>query len=609
MYCVKTVEQSSPVKVLYQSTWLIANTVRFQELTICERAVLKAPEGKVLTLTVDGVGCPIAPGTYRGDVVLTVSEPYAMGPGGLMRLNRITRDFQCAAVIEDGVLREAKCVPELLHGGSIDGACAQGLTIASTAESYNGIVVAGKSKYTVKDVKVDFEGFGDNDFLGVGAAVTAVDDAEVLIEDCNFTFSGVTRCAVHSAGHSSVHVKNCKIQNISPDSDWLGDFSWQIDLRGTNRLMQLADCANVVYENCDLKTNGWGICSIDGTDESIKMHIKDCRLELSGPRSHGYGAFCIGENEVVFENSRIDVNGYPLLMMGMEGLGHAVMDGCRVKGNRFGVAIFGDDDSVLDIKNTDFKTDKSTICIKGSATVINVENSTMKPGNGTILQLMDTEESGMDVSKYFVPVGVEDVALEDRDVTAVSPTEDVTLNITGCDLTGSFYNSTTNIRAYKNSLMGGRGAFHDTVVGVMEPPPGGKMPEFVPPLIIRHHGDDLRGPKNLGLNLVDTKVTGVISSATQAYRPGVRTIDADNRAELSNVTQTAAPTVNNGVVVSLDEDSEWTVTGTSYITGLVLAPGAQIRGAEGKAVSMTVDGAPTELAPGTYSGKIVITVA
>ena len=77
---------------------------------------------------------------------------------------------------------------------------------------------------------------------------------------------------------------------------------------------------------------------------------------------------------------------------------------------------------------------------------------------------------------------------------------------------------------------------------------------------------------------------------------------------LGGLTNTPAPTVNNGVIVSLDRTSRWTVTGTSYITALELAPGAVIEAAAGKALTATLDGTEIALAPGRYAGKIVLTV-
>ena len=610
MYHTKIIDRNSKETTFYQSTWLITETVRYTKLHICERAVLKSPEGTFLTLTVNGVGRDIKPGTYQGDVVLSVTNAYAMGPHGLMKANQISRDFHTAVVLEDGKVAEDKCVAALLADGSVTGEKVEGLTLYSNEECFNGILVTGDTECVIKDVTVGFEGFGDNDFLGVGSAVAAIDHSKVTIEDCDFTVNGVTRCAIHAGGDSHVTVRNTRVTNQSPDTHWLGSFTWQLGVRGSNRLVQLRDNANVTYDNCDLKSNGWGVCSIDGTWESCRLVIKDSRMELSGPRSHGYGAFCIGENEVIFDNCDVKVNGYPLMLMGMEGLGKSTIQNSRIRGRHFGVFVVSDDNSVLDIKGSDFVTGKSALCIKGSSTIINVEKTSMKPGNGTIVQLMDTEESGMNVSAFHVPVGVEDTAMPERDLSTVSPTEDVTLNFIDCQLEGNLYNSTTNIRAYRNNEIGTMGEFHDTIIGIRRRPDGGAdNGAMMEPVRARHNGDDLRGPKNMGVNLKGSQITGIISSAGQAYREGLTRIDESNREELSNVTQWAAPTVNNGVVVSLDSGSAWTLTGTCYITGLTLADGAVLKAAGGKRLSMTVDGVETPVQSGAYIGKIVLSVS
>ena len=610
MYHTKIIDRNSKETTFYQSTWLITETVRYTKLHICERAVLKSPEGTFLTLTVNGVGRDIKPGTYQGDVVLSVTNAYAMGPHGLMKANQISRDFHTAVVLEDGKVAEDKCVAALLADGSVTGEKVEGLTLYSNGECFNGILVTGDTECVIKDVTVGFEGFGDNDFLGVGSAVAAIDHSKVTIENCDFTVNGVTRCAIHAGGDSHVTVRNTRVTNQSPDTHWLGSFTWQLGVRGSNRLVQLTDNANVTYDNCDLKSNGWGVCSIDGTWESCRLVIKDSRMELSGPRSHGYGAFCIGENEVIFDNCDVKVNGYPLMLMGMEGLGKSTIQNSRIRGRHFGVFVVSDDNSVLDIKGSDFVTGKSALCIKGSSTIINVEKTSMKPGNGTIVQLMDTEESGMNVSAFHVPVGVEDTAMPERDLSTVSPTEDVTLNFIDCQLEGNLYNSTTNIRAYRNNEIGTMGEFHDTIIGIRRRPDGGAdNGAMMEPVRARHNGDDLRGPKNMGVNLKGSQITGIISSAGQAYREGLTRIDESNREELSNVTQWAAPTVNNGVVVSLDSGSAWTLTGTCYITGLTLADGAVLKAAGGKRLSMTVDGVETPVQSGAYIGKIALSVS
>ena len=613
---MKKLNKDAVTKLLYKTDWLVENTVHYYELTICPMAKLHAPEGKYVTLIVNGVGHDIVPGTYRGDVVLTISDHYHMEPHALMQQNDISIDMEAAVVVsnEGADVR----VPELITGGTITNKSAENFYMGTTAQSYNGIIVTEDAEYTVKNAQLDFEGFGANDFMGEGAGIEAIDSAKLTIEDSELYFNGVTRCAVHAGGRSEVTVNRCDISNFSPDSDWIGDFSWAIALSGTNRLVQLADGAKATYNDCTLISNGWGLTSIDGTNAPVALRINRCKMRLVGARSHGYGAFCIGDNEVTIRDSDVRVNGYPMLVMGMKNQGRPSILGSKISGRRFGAMVYSDTGSIFEIKDSEFKTGKSSLVVKGSNTVINVENTSMVAGNNTILQLMDTDECGMDAINYVVPVGEKDVYQEGRDLYTADPENDVFLNLKDCELRGNLYNSTTNILAHKRSSKGSRGQFHDTLIGLgcMDDgaefpamPPMPKMPEGGPDgSMVNPIMKDNRTPKNLELNLKNTQLTGIVSSALQAYRDGVTEITEKNRMELSNVTQTAAPTVNNGVIVSLDENSTWTVTDTSYITALTIADGAKVVAPEGKTLTMTVDGVETPSVPGKYVGKIVLNI-
>ncbi len=617
--------------------WKVQETTHLYELEIKEGAEIIAPEGKFLTLTVDGVGKPIVPGKYKGDIVMTVAELYSMTPHGL-HLNfammaahggpipeDLNTPVHAAAVVSNGKVMEKECVPAILQGGSFDGKEMDGVYVASSEEDFCGLVVDGDGKYTVKNSRFDLEGNGHDDWLGKGTAVSACDNVELEIDNCQFFYSGVTRCTVQASNNTKVVVKNSDFINIAPDgSDWVGSFSWQVGFMGHNRVTQLCDNADVRYENCRIHGNGWGLMSIDGTGDGkprpddpewpkdlkdpgygVTMYVKDSELTLTGPHSHGYGAFCIGDNHITFDHSKVDVYGYPILLMGMEGKGKFdCINGSKITGRRFGAFVIDDDNSVLNISDSEFDTGKSCICMKGNSTIVNIKNTAMKAGNGTILQLMDNDECGMNQADFTIPVGVKDVKDENRDLASVSATEDVTLNIEDCNIAGNFFNSTTNIRANKSRMISGMGKLHDTVLGVVPQPPV----DAPSPMAMRHNGNDLDGAKNLGLNLKNTTITGVISSADQKYREGLGRITCENLMELSNVTQSAQPTVNNGVVVNLDGASEWKVTGTSYVTGLVLADGAKVTAADGKKLSVKVDGVETQLAAGTYTGTIELTV-
>ncbi|MCD8116028.1 MAG: hypothetical protein LUE21_02750 [Oscillospiraceae bacterium] len=594
--------QDEKSKMLYQSAWLVEKTVSFSELTIRERAEIFAPEGKQVTLIENGIVRDMKPGTYRGKVTLAVSDVYYAEPEGLMVFNEIHAPIYPAICVVDGKLDSAKSIPAAVWGGAYSEKGADGIYIGACAESFSGILL-DSSDYTINNVRMDLTGFGRNDYAGCDTGVSIWGDSHVEINDSTFNMSGVTRCAIHVSGDSRVKVNNCDIINFAPVSDWIGRFCWSVSLRGANRLCQLAGNGQVEYNNCRLKTNGWGVLSIDGSDEFVDLYVRDSIMELSGPNAHGYGVFCIGPNRVTLDHTVADVYGFPMLFMGMEGKGcPSIINGSVIKGRRFGALAFSDDNSIFTIKDSVFRTGKSNIVLKASITRIDIDNSVMESGNNVLLQLMDSDECGMDILKFHLPIGETDTPIEGRDITTATEKDDVILNLSNMSVTGDVYNSTTNLNAYKTAEHGGMGVFHDTLVG----PVGFTGAEDDPESSEGHTMEQKMGPKNLGVNAVNAHITGVISSATQSYPEGVTEITPDNWFDISNITQEAAKPVNNGVVVSLDQNSSWTVTGKSYITRLILAEGAQLKGCDGRGVSVSVNGKKVDAAPGEYVGMIEI---
>lgn len=600
------------------NTWYIYDTANFQKLTIHEGAVITAPIGKFVTLTVNGVGHPIKPGTYYGDIVLSVTDLYHMPPHGLMKMMQRSEEFRTALIIEDNSILHQKSVPALLGRGTITPDYAENIEIQSDEESFNGILIAGDSHYTVKNSRISLEGFSCNDFMGVGAGITAIDNAHVKINNCDLTMSGVTRCAIHAGGDSIIEVNDCRIINQSPDApEWMGEFSWGIGVTGSNRLVQLADNGTVYYNNCYMKTNGWGVFSIDGCDDSAKIFVKDCTIDLSGPRAHGYGAFCIGDRNVVsFNHSNIHVNGYALMVRGMiDGAARAeIVNGCSVTGNRFAVLCVGDNHTPVTLSDSSFKTDKSILAVKGSSTHFFIRNCKMTAGNHVILQLMDNDEAGMDVDAVKIPNRI-DVPVPGRDLTAVIPGQDVILDLIDMEVEGNFFNSTTNLHMEKQCKKGGVGT-KPTFGGMFAPPEGvegsfldAPVPDGADAPHPKDHDRELRGPKNMNINLINTRIEGIISSASQTYTPGLEWIDEKSRLELTNITQTASPAINNGVIINVDTNSTWIVTGTCYLTSLTLGEHSIVKARNGRTIKMTVDGTETRLSPGmSYTGKIVLSL-
>ena len=94
----------------------------------------------------------------------------------------------------------------------------------------------------------------------------------------------------------------------------------------------------------------------------------------------------------------------------------------------------------------------------------------------------------------------------------------------------------------------------------------------------------------------------LIVTGTEKLQPTHGFIYSKNAAYLGGLTNTAAPTVNNGVWVKLENGSTWTPKGTSYLTRLEVSGDSKVLG------SVTVDGAPVEIEAGkVYTGTIVVT--
>jgi hypothetical protein len=590
---IKEGEQLTMKSKTVTGNWIVEETTELNELVIEDGGSLEAPEGKVLALSVDGMGYEAKPGYYFGDVVITVAEPYLMQPACIFRESGRVSRFRSAVTVIDGEIVTEQSMTALVVGGEVTGTYARGFSIQSIDPSFNGIILDGNTDFTIENAKIGFEGKGVNDFEGAGAGVTAIGNTKLLIKDSEITLSSQTRCTIHAGGNSNVRVKDCRITNDSPETGM--EPAWMLGLRGTNRAIQLCDKASISFESCVLKGNGWGVLSVDGP-EKVRMSLKDCLMELSGPRARGYGAFVFGDCKAEFDHTVLNVKGYPILQSTENGLTE-IKNGSRVIGDHYGAVIFKDESGefILSGKSS-MKIGRACFVVKGARTSIVVEDSAVESKQGVILQLMDNDEPGVTGDHFEVPVGEVDTPVEDRDLTTARVGEDVFFTVRRSDLKGDFLNSSTELRANLRTPAGSHFDLNDDALNeTME----GKEMLVDEEFIARENAG--QGAKNLLVRLEMAGVTGRISAAIQKYRYGLERIDEKTKFELSNVTQTPAPPVNNGVIVYVDRDSKWIVTGKCWLTALEIEEGGVV-----VAEKMTVNGEVTPIAAGSYRGLIVI---
>lgn len=599
-------------KIVERGVWTVPETTALTALTIAPGAAICAPEGKYVTLTVDGVTRTIAPGVYEGDVRLSVCDnftrvAYRFG-------EKTVSDYHAAVIVDDGHLVPGSSVAAAAMGGAVDDRHADGVRIDSREWDFNGFYITGDTDYRIENARIDLTGDGTDDFVGMGAAIAASGRARVAIDNTVIRCRGIGRGTLFVGGEAEVTVNDCEFSasadTPSPEAydaakaaGRMVEPPWAIGLRGNTRALNLAEKGRLTINRSHITCNRWGVLSIDGACVN-RMDINDSLIEITG--DNGYGFFCICD-DIGFDYDAFGEPGcintsrgstfnvaYTAALMSLGNGCVEFTDGTVVNSRRFGVFCHRHNGGWLKVNSgAALRTEKSCIVVKGSNLHIDLDGAVLEPKNGTVLQLMDNDDVGMCDDPFLIPVGEKDVR-DDRDLTCGVEDEDIFVRIANMAVTGDFLNSTTNLRCCNRRLPKPEG-----FVPPPAPPGAEKLRGFI--------GDALMGAKNLDVTVENAAVTGAISSADYAYRDGLTRITSENCEELSNITQTPAPAVNNGTIVRLGDKAVWNVTKTCYLTHLTIAPGALVRAAGGT-LRLTVDGAERPLHPGGYTGSIVLEV-
>lgn len=383
--------------------WTVEESAAFDSLTIAEGGAIAAPEGKFFTLTVNGVTRTPAPGTYTGDVRITVCDNFTRST---MRFGEETiSNFHTAVVVNDGKVVKESSVSAAVQGGTVTDEKAEGVTIESEEWDFNGVLVTGDSNYEINDATIRMVGDGTDDFVGMGAAIAATGNAELTINRTKVHTDGIGRGTLYVGGRANVTMNDCDFSTVShvPTKEELEEGMkmermmeppWAIGLRGNGRTLNLAGDGVLTLNRCHVTSNSWGVLSIDGASLN-RMYINDSLVEITG--TNGYGFFNIADN-IMFDYDSIDEPGcltvadhstfnvpYTAALMS---LGNGVAEfknGSVVNSGRFGVFCHRHNGGELKINSgAEFHTDSSCIMVKGSNLNISLDNAVLEAKNGTI---------------------------------------------------------------------------------------------------------------------------------------------------------------------------------------------------------------------------------
>ncbi|MFG2967610.1 hypothetical protein ACGFZS_30500 [Streptomyces sp. NPDC048288] len=582
-------------------TWEVTEITRLDELVVEEGAVLTAPDGSILSLTVNGVETGsaldgtygwttvIAAGTYRGDVVVTpAAEHLESFAGATFHLR------QAVYVGATGVV-QANSVLSAVRGGRLTDASARNVGLTSTGEAFNGFFVADGASYLLANPRIRFDGNGRLDFASYGSAVTGAGDGTRLVVDgADIDNRGAVRTGVIARDGANVIVRNSRIhtrEGVLP-ADYQPGFGanmmtvpWMLGLSGNVRATNvLGENTSATYLDTAVSSESWGVLSTDSVRNS-RLTAINSTVTLTG--DSGYGTYADGNSQRdLFLGTRFDVATFAAISTGSPvTFGDSTREAVAalnteldlrlterelaaieprpsvVTSRGFGVMWHsGDGGSVTIGGVTRFTTAETMFLDKARQIAITVDGSRgarLHAGNGVLVQIMETDDPGSMTGTYTEPTGTpaKDTAF---DVTA-EHTADATAAFTDITLRGDFYNA-------------------------------------------------MRTGKNLVASFVRTRIEGVISASVS--RHAVATITSAEWRQINHVTNTPQATVNNGVLVKLGAGSVWTVTGTSYLTKLVVDADAVVRAPAGRTLTLTVDGTATALTPGTtYTGALTLTPA
>ena len=598
--------QATKISVASGETYVVSQTTRAGYVSIAEGAVLTAPSGYSLSMTVDGVetgqaltatggaATAFVPGTWHGDIVLTVAATNDVPWQGL------TFPVRQALYVDSGVVA-ASSVPAAVTGGRLTGNAAQGVGIASTGQCFDGLYVAGGS-YTMSNSNIALAGDGRCDFVGYGAAVLATGTGTALVLDgVTINNRGVVRTGVISDGGAVTVVKNSSIQTrggqlpddyqATVDLEFMESCPWMLGIQGTVRATNLLGDGSVAgYINSSVSSDAWGVLSTDSGSNCLLTAINSS-VSTTGTTG-GYGSYAIGNATEWFLGVHYDVGTYACIFTGGTATyGDSTREAIESVNSTLGLGLTAREIAALPRRATVINSRRwgfmwhdwgtltitggtrvdsplATFLSKGQQTSITVDGSQgarLNPGNGIIMQVIDNDDPGpvvvdgnlVNQGVYTQPTG-EPAKDAGFDVTAAHST-DAAADFSDIALTGDFYNG-------------------------------------------------MRADLNMVLTFDRSTVEGVISATLAEHH--VSTITSANYEQLGVVSNTPQAVVNNGVIVKLGNGSRWIVTGTSYLSSLTLDAGSALVAPHGRKLTMTVDGAATAIAAGAvYSGAITLTVA
>lgn len=481
---------------------------------------------------------------------------------------------------------------------------AQSLVDSGSTARYTNLGLAEPETVVLSDYVIDLAGAGTNDMGGFGAAVYVSDNAVAELNNFRVITRGPGRGTLFTRFAANVTVNGSTFYGVSdPNLVSMQGCPPGLFLEGKVRATNAVGASIVTYNDSTVISQGWGALSTDSDDlytasgEPTELHVNDSYI---GVLTSGYGAYSDGGARDYFIGSVIDVPDYAAVETGG---GIVYYENCVINSGEYGVMTHsGNSTGEITFIDTELHVGEAGVMLRDTANTVTFDNCTIAFDGTYTINAELAASRGVDIADVDAQFGTENGIDKDyvhtifssRDSNCIvklihnsdggSGTENSgkapTVTIIDSDMTGNILNTAAMTGDEYTATSG----------------PAGEGVRTPRSLVVTLNGSAITGAISLGSD--DWEVTHFASGDTASQEIGF-----------------AAATVlgmyregDEGLSLTLENGSVWTVTEDSYLTELTIGADCAVVGANGAAVTMTVDGAATPIAAGSYEGEIVISL-
>jgi len=245
--------------------------------------------------------------------------PEGPPPGG-MPPRSAPVDYQAAVLVRDGEARVDAASTRGING-KMNANAAAGITIRSSTDHYNGLLVRGHSDFTLSNATIDLSGKGLSDFDGIAAGALVKDEATMVLKNVRIHTRGVVSTAVTATDktvlkvyHSTLvadggPVPSAYVRRIGPG---MMEPPAPLGIVGTARTSLTMGEAKAYYYDSKIIADGWGALS---TDAAHGAYLEVNRCDIRVLRS-GYGSYADNGATVVINDSKMHVASFGGIIAG-----------------------------------------------------------------------------------------------------------------------------------------------------------------------------------------------------------------------------------------------------------------------------------------------------